>query len=143
MKTTDSVKAVLMAITTLFILAIIFAASAHNLSQKQEYVSENKTALEESKVTIIPAITVANADIKEVAISTEVKEENIAVGQTEEEKIKEEKDNQVVYDGLTLNFPHHAVLSDGVLGVQRERHHHQAGCRCEEVSGIQQAGIFN
>ena len=102
MKTTDSVKAVLMAITTLFILVSIFATSAHNLSQKQEYVSENKTALEENTVTIMPAITVANAEIKDLAVSTEVKEENIAVGQTEAEKIKEEKDNQIVYDGMTL-----------------------------------------
>lgn len=101
MKTTDSVKAVLMAITTLFILVSIFAASAHNLSQKQEYVSENKTMAEKS-VKIMPAITIASAEVKQLAVNTEVKEENIAVGQTEEEKIKEEKDNQIVYDGMTL-----------------------------------------
>lgn len=101
MKTTDSVKAVLMAITTLFILVTILSTSAHNLSQKQEYVSENKTMAENS-VEIMPAITVANAEIKELAINTEITEEKIPEGQTEEEKLKEEKDNQIVYDGMTL-----------------------------------------
>ncbi len=109
MKTAESVKATLVAITILILVGTIFGKTIIALSSKNEYVSINKTALKDSKLNIKPATAELNKNTNSLAIKTEntetIKTVSVAEAQTEQEQKQEEaeaKKNEIVYEGMTL-----------------------------------------
>lgn len=110
MKTNGSVKAVMMAVTTLCLVGTIFGFTVLALNGEREYVSENKTTFQESDLKIKSAVTVAKAE-KVIGLVTDestekVENVEVALGQSQEEKEREAAEavqKEVVYDGMTLD----------------------------------------
>lgn len=109
MKTTESVKAVIVAVTILSLVGTTFGSTILALSGKSEYVSENKTVLKDSELNIKPAVAIAETkeNVKNLAIkdTEDLEALKIAVAQSEEQKKQEAEEarkNAIVYDGMTL-----------------------------------------
>lgn len=103
MKTNDSVKAIPLAITILYLFVTIFSYTTYKVNE-QEYVSENTLALEEN--TIEPTAEIETVDIEKLSIPVEEKVKiNIAEGVSQEERDKEAleaKKQEIVYENMTL-----------------------------------------
>ena len=107
MKTIDSVKAVIGAITILSLFVLIFSTTVLTLSSQNKYISVNNKPLKESKIDIKPT-SVAKATVEKIVEDnkTEVKESfEIAEAKSEADKKKEAleaRKKEVVYENLTL-----------------------------------------
>lgn len=100
MKTNDSVKAVIMAITTLCVLVTMFSSTVSKVNQKQ-YVSENEIALGQSVITQKPEIEdieINTLDVNPVKLTVA---EGISKEQRDKE-ILETKKQEIVYENITL-----------------------------------------
>ena len=108
MKTSQSVKAVIMAVTTLCLVGTTFGSTILALNGEREYVSENRTVLQESELNIRPAVAIAKVTPGNLAIDSKtegVENVQVAEGQSQEDKEREAEEarkNEVVYEGMTL-----------------------------------------
>lgn len=105
MKTSKSMKAIIMAVTIICLIGTMFGFTS-KLSGKSEYVSENKTVLKNSNLSM-PSVMLNSGNIADgVDENIEIKNLDIASAISEEE-IKtlelEEMKSKIVYDGMTLD----------------------------------------
>ena len=111
MKTSGSVKAVILAVTTLSLVGTLFGTTILSLNNR-EYVSANQTVLKDSELNIKPAVASYDEkmETKELAIKQDevavVEEIEVAEGQSQEDlekQAEEARKSQIVYDGMTLD----------------------------------------
>ncbi len=106
MKTTESIKAAITAVTIVSLIGTTLGSTILTVNNDKKYVSENVLVLKDSELNIKPAVAMTDdkGNIQTLAIEENGQLNNLAVaeGLSQEEQEREAKKNQVVYDGLTL-----------------------------------------